>query len=93
MSTTASNVAHRNWRESYQAALLELDSTRLPHRIAEAEHAVTQRAREMFREAGNHIEEECALDDARSALRALRNTLESPAAAADNRDLDQRKIG
>ncbi len=58
----------------YKAALFEVDKTRLPDRIAEAEEALVARARELFHIAGDNIEEEQALDDTMYALHALRNT-------------------
>lgn len=57
----------------YKAALFEVDNARLPERIAQAEKALL-RARELFRLAGDNIEEEQALDDTMYALHALRNT-------------------
>ena len=57
-----------------QAALFEIDKTRLPERIAQAEEALVVRARELFHIAGDNIEEEQALDDTMYALHALRNT-------------------
>ena len=62
------------WRDLYRAALFEVDKTRLPDRIAQAEEALVVRARELFHIAGDNIEEEQALDDTMYALHALRNT-------------------
>ena len=64
----------RAWRGFYRAALFEIDGTKLPGRIAQAEKALTLRARELFHVAGDNIEEGGALDDAMYALHALRNT-------------------
>ena len=64
----------RAWRDLYKAALFEVDKTRLPERIAQAEKALVVRARELFHIAGDNIEEEEALDDTMYALHALRNT-------------------
>jgi len=58
----------------YKAALFEVDTTRIPDRIAQAEEALVVRARELFHIAGDNIEEEQALDDTMYALHALRNT-------------------
>ena len=61
------------WRDLYRAALFEVDKTRLPDRIAQAEEALVVRARELFHMAGDNIEEEQALDDTMYALHSLRN--------------------
>jgi hypothetical protein len=61
------------WRDLYKAALFEVDKTRLPERMAQAEKAVVLRARELFYLAGDNIEEGQALDDAIYTLHALRN--------------------
>ena len=65
------------WRNLYKAALFEVDKTRLPDRIAQAEEALVVRARELFHIAGDNIEEEQALDDTMYALHTLRNTLQT----------------
>jgi hypothetical protein len=75
MSTGSSkSLDSRTWRELYKAALFEVDKTKLPERIAQAEKAIALKARELFYVAGDSIEEGQALDDAVYALRALRNT-------------------
>jgi hypothetical protein len=63
-----------NWRDLYKAAILELDPSKMFERIAEAEKALRQRAKELFQIPGDNIEEEQALDDAMYALHALKNT-------------------
>jgi hypothetical protein len=71
-----------NWRQLYLAALFEADRNRLPSRIAEAEHAIVARARELFSSGNDTIEEDQALDDALYALRALHSCLQTQTAAA-----------
>jgi hypothetical protein len=61
----------------YAAVLFEIDKTKLPERIAQAEKAFALRARELFYAAGDSVEEGQALDDAVYALRALRNDTSS----------------
>ena len=60
-------------RQLYRAALSEIDKSKLPDRIAEAEKAVVLRARELFQAAGDNGEETEALDDVMYALHALRS--------------------
>ena len=75
MNTGSSkSLGSRAWRDLYKAAIFEVDKTRLPHRIAQAEEALVVRPRELFHIAGDNIEEEQALDDTMYALHALRNT-------------------
>jgi hypothetical protein len=70
-----------HWRDLYVSALFETDRIRLPKRIAEAEHAIVARARELFSANTDTIEEDQALDDALYSLRALQNCLELRAAS------------
>ena len=60
-----------NWKELYVDALFENDRTKMAARIAEARAAIVSRARDLFRDPGDHIEEGQALDDALYALEAL----------------------
>jgi hypothetical protein len=71
-----------SWRELYTAALFETDHERIPARIADAEHAIVARARELFAAGNDTIEEDQALDDALYALRALQSCLQVRAVAA-----------
>jgi hypothetical protein len=74
MTTGSSkSLDSRAWRGLYRAALFEIDETRLPERIAQAEKALALRARDLFYMAGDNIEEGQALNDAMYALHALRN--------------------
>jgi hypothetical protein len=71
-----------SWHSLSQAALFETDRLLIPARIAEAEKAILDRVRELFGFDSDHIEEDQILDDARYALRALRNCGLSEANAA-----------
>ena len=64
------------WRDLYLTALMEADKDKTPARIADAERAIVNRAKELFQASGDNIQEEEALDDALYALRALKNCLE-----------------
>jgi hypothetical protein len=69
-------LSSRNWKELYTAALFENDNGRVPERIAEAERAIIDRARELFSAGCDTIEEDQALEDALYALRALQSCLQ-----------------
>ena len=73
--STAGSPCASSWRELYKAALFETDREKIPVRIAEAEKAIVQRARELFASPTDNIEEDQALDDALYALRALQSCL------------------
>jgi hypothetical protein len=76
MSTGALQPSHAaDWKSLYVAALLEGDVDRIPSLIADAEHAIVVRARELFTATGDNIQEEEALDDALYALHALRSCI------------------
>ena len=60
------------WRELYRAALFEPNPEKIQEQIARAEWAIVLRARMLFGEDGDHIQEEQDLDDAQYALQALK---------------------
>ena len=76
-----SSDSNTNWRDLYQAALLELDPTKLAQRVAEAEGVIIPRARELFLEGDSNCGESEELNDALHALRALGSTLKSNTSA------------
>ena len=59
----------KSWKDLYVAALLEGDRDRIPGLIAQAEGAIVDRARELFRTEGDHIQEEEGMEDALHALK------------------------
>jgi len=61
------------WYESYKAALLETDWSKMPERIQTAEAALTQRKREFNLDHGGSPEENQAIADAMRGLIVLRN--------------------
>ena len=77
---------NRNWRVLYKAAIVELDSTKAPDRIAEAKRVIVQRARELFQTTGDSIEEEQALDAAMCVLHTLHSTLRPRSVRLPTRD-------
>jgi hypothetical protein len=73
MQTSSDQSSERPWRNLYLAALFEADVTKLSGRIAEAEHALALRDRELWYSGGDHTREKLALTGAKRALEALRN--------------------
>lgn len=57
------------WHELYQAAMLELDNSKMPQRIFVARHAILDRAEDLLTASAS--DERCALSDALQALRIL----------------------
>lgn len=74
---TSPNTRIPLWRELYKTALFEPNPDRLTEQIAQAESAIVRRARQLFEEQGDHIEEEQDLDDALYALQALKSCSQS----------------
>jgi hypothetical protein len=64
-----------DWHKLYQAALFETDRREIPQRVAAAERAIVQRARQLFNSSADSVEEDEALDDALYTLQALQNSL------------------
>ena len=65
----------KGWKELYRAALFETDKSKVSERIAQAEWALSLRARELFHTDKEFFQERQAVDAATHALRALRSTL------------------
>jgi hypothetical protein len=65
----------KTWYQLYRVALFETDKQEIPMRIAEAEKAIRERARQLFATSTDNVEEDQALDDALYALRALQSCL------------------
>jgi len=61
------------WYESYKAALLETDWSKMSERIQAAEAALSQRKREVELDHGGTAEENQAIADAMRGLAVLRN--------------------
>jgi len=68
------------WHAFYNAALLELDNSKMSQRIHEARHAILDRAEEIL--TSSPSDERGALNDALQALRVLEQAFarEKPAA-------------
>ena len=85
LSNPANSSENNGWRELYRAAILELELTRLPERILQAETALILRAKELFLVGGSNEQETQDLDDAMYALQALRSALRNnPSTASAN---------
>jgi hypothetical protein len=67
-------ITNANWRDLYQAAMLELRPEVLQLRIDHAEKAIQQRITGLRQDDSNTTEELRALDDALRGLRVLANT-------------------
>jgi len=46
-----------DWRDLYRAAILELDQSKIPQNIVDAEKAIVERARELFQQDGDNSNE------------------------------------
>ena len=65
----------KSWKELYRAALFETDKSKVSERIAQAELALSLRARELFHTDKVFFQERQAVDAATHGLQALRSTL------------------
>jgi hypothetical protein len=83
VSPPSSSVNQFFWRELYRTALFESDPGKLYEDIQHAESAIVLRARQLFGQPGDHIDEEHDLDDALYALQALKSCAQSRTAFAD----------
>jgi hypothetical protein len=72
-SLAALDGSSRNWRELYQAAMVEVDDAKMAHRISEARHAILDRAEELL--TGSPSDERGALNDALQASRVLEQAI------------------
>ena len=61
---------HKSWFEIFKAAMLELDSQKLPERIVAAKEAVQMRLKEIQGDTDHHTERQ-QIEDALSSLRTL----------------------
>ncbi len=61
-----------SWQESYQAAVLETDWTKMQERVQTAESEIHKRRLVLAQDHGGTVEEREALVNAMSGLRALR---------------------
>ena len=71
-AVVAGALTSKCWRELYKAALFETDKTKSRERIAQAELALSARARELFHIENGQFEERQAVDTAIYSLYALR---------------------
>lgn len=64
-------ILYPHWQEKYQAALIEVDSKRLPGRIEAAEKAIFDRLQELSQSSDHHTERR-VMGDALQSLRFLK---------------------
>jgi hypothetical protein len=64
------------WEESYNAAVLETDDTKMPNRLRAAKGAIDTRLQELQMDHGGTPEERLAITDALAGLNVLRRELE-----------------
>jgi hypothetical protein len=64
------------WEESYNAAVLETDDTKMPNRLRAAKGAIDTRLQELQMDHGGTPEERLAITDALAGLYVLRRELE-----------------
>jgi hypothetical protein len=65
------------WQESYQAAIIETDDGKLPHRLQAAKAAIDNRLHELQLDHSGTPEERLAVSDALAGLNVLRRELET----------------
>jgi hypothetical protein len=64
-----------DWKKLYSAALLQKDKSTTPLLIAEAQRAIVERARQLFKSPTENLQEERELDIALSTLNVLKSCL------------------
>jgi hypothetical protein len=64
-----------DWKKLYSTALLQQDKSTTPLLIAEAQRAIIERARELFKSPTENLKEERELDVALSTLNVLKSCL------------------
>ena len=74
---TAQTAQRKNWRELYEAAILEFDSTKLLERISQAEQAIDEELVVLMPSVSDDIERQ-KLKDARQILQDLKRYREPP---------------
>ena len=89
MNTDDEEVNLKAWRQRYEAAVLELDPTKIQDRIEEAEKAIAKRALAVMREGADGAERE-ALANAMQALSDLKRHL-SHLSESSNRGTEPEK--
>jgi hypothetical protein len=64
-------ILYPDWRQDYQAALLELDPQKLSQRIANAEAGIFKRL-QVISQSPNHVAERHTIEDALAGLLVLK---------------------
>ncbi len=85
--------ASPSWRALYVAALFETDEGRMAQRIDDAKKALVVRAHELFLTAGDHLQEESAIEDTLQSLHALERCMVHLRSEALSGETDGRAFG
>jgi hypothetical protein len=74
MAEHSSNLRFPQWQPQYQAALIELNRSKLLGRVTEAEHAIFERLQSLegTPNCESHFAELMAIEDALASLRSLK---------------------
>ena len=79
LSDFSSSARHSRWSQLYECAIREPDNTKLHERVAEARHAILDRAEELLDHTFS--EERCALKHALRTLKLLEEAARETSAA------------
>ena len=82
MEANTGSRASPHWRVLYEAAVLEIDVKKLPHRIAEARNAIMDRVEDLNHSCDSSESE--ALIDALNVLRDLRRMADADGPAPND---------
>ena len=88
MAEHSSDLRFPQWQQQYQAALIELNHSKLLERVTEAEYAIYQRLQSLegMPNCESRFAEQLAIEDALASLRLLkREQVDFPLTIPDSR--------